>query len=226
LGPFFAWAMATDGRPLELQLATIEAADLLLRTEKVVIIPLSVPANEPVPLLAAAPLPGISNLTRPLAATEPPTLLTVVTELPEDSWGDVFHLVVNVPVTVVRDGSPRGPIRLLQPFSSPWVSEKVPVTVPLVTVNPATLLLQSVNFAFILVTIVPAGSLEMIVGLNAAEPVTCWQEIVSLAAFIMGAPASAMLPVATMRPGGMAPATAINSNLRIMFALFSLVEVR
>lgn len=226
LGPFLAWAIATDGRPLEWQLARIEAADLWVRTEKVVIAPPSVPENEPVPLLAPPPLAGISDLTRPFAAAEPPTLVTVVTVLAEDSWGDVFHLVVSVPVTVVTEGSPRGPTRAVQPFSAPWTSERVPDTLPLFTVNPATLLLQSVSFAFIVVTVVPGGSLEVTVGLNAAEPLTCSQETTLLAALTIGAPALAMLPVATMRPAGTAVAAAISNSLRIMFALSSLVQAR
>ena len=142
-----------------MQLDRIESADFWVRTEKVVMAPPSVPENEPVPLLGAPLLPGILNITRPFPDTEPPTLLTVVTVLPEDSWGVVFYLVVSVPFTVVREGSPKGPIRLVQPFSAPWMSERVPDTLPLFAVNPATLLVQSVSVAFIVVTVVPAGSL-------------------------------------------------------------------
>jgi hypothetical protein len=74
-------------------------------------------------------------------------------------------MVVSVPVTVMSEGSPRGPTRLVQPSSAPWVSERLPDTVPLLTVNPA-LLLQSLSFALIVVTVVPAVSLEVIAGLN------------------------------------------------------------
>ena len=98
MGPFFAWSIATNRRPSEWQLDRIESADFWVRTEKVVMAPPSVPENEPVPLLGAPLLPGILNITRPFPDTEPPTLLTVVTVLPEDSWGVVFYLVVSVPL--------------------------------------------------------------------------------------------------------------------------------
>jgi hypothetical protein len=154
-----------DVRPLELQVDRIEAADLWVRTEKIVLAPPSVPENEPVPLLAVPPAPGILNFTRPPPVTSAPKLWAVVTLSPEDSLGDVFHMVVSVPVTVMSEGSPRGPTRLVQPSSAPWVSERLPDTVPLLTVNPA-LLLQSLSFALIVVTVVPAVSLEVIAGLN------------------------------------------------------------
>lgn len=210
LGAFFAWSIVMDVRPLEWQADRIEAADLAVRTQKIVAAPPSAPENEPVPLLAVPQAPGMVNLARPSPATNPSTLWTVVTLLPEDSGGDVFHVVVSVPVTVV------GPTRLMQPSSAPWVSERVPDTVPFLTVNPAVLLMQSLSLAVIIATVVPAGSLEVSVGLNVAEPLTSLQVTVSLVAFILGVPAPALPPVAAMRPSGVAIAAPINNSLRIM----------
>ena len=75
------------------------------------------------------------------------------------------------------------------------MSETVPDTLPLFTVDPAALLVQSVSFAVIVVTVVPAASLEVTAGLNVAEPFTCPQLIASLVAFTVGgAPALALPP--------------------------------
>jgi hypothetical protein len=176
-----------------------------------------VPENEPVPL-AVPPAPGILNFARPLPATDPSTLLTVVTLLPEDSWGDVFQVVVRVPVTVVRLA------RLMQPSSAPWVSETVPDTLPPFTVNPA-LVLQSLSFAVIVVTVVPGASLEVTAGLNVADPLTCPQLTESLVAFsVGGAPALALPPVVAMRASGVAMVAPINNSLRIMWLLLSQVH--
>lgn len=207
---FTAWSILMDVRPVELQADWIEAADFSDRTEKMVPAPPSVPENEPVPLLAAPPEPGILNFARPSPATDPSTLWTVVTLLPEDRWGDVFHVVVSVPVTEVR------PARAMQPFSAPWVSETVPDTLPLFTVKPAALLVQSLSFAVIVVTVVPASSLEVIAGMNVAEPTTCWQLTASLVAFTVGAAALALPPAAAMRLSGVAIAAPVNNSLRIM----------
>jgi hypothetical protein len=53
LGPFLAWSIMMDVSPLASQVDRIEAADLMVRTEKMVLAPPSVPENEPVPLFAA-----------------------------------------------------------------------------------------------------------------------------------------------------------------------------
>jgi hypothetical protein len=221
--------MMMELRPLESQVDRMEAAERWVRTEKIVLAPLSVPENEPVPLFAVPPVPGISNFTRPSPATDPSTLWTVVTLSPEDSWGDVFHLVVSVPVTVIKEGSPRGPARLVQPSSAPWVSERLPDTLPLVTVNPVALLVQSLSFALIVATVVPAASLEVSVGLNVAEPFTAWQMTVSFVAFTMGGAPALALPPVEMTPNGMAIAPATNiacgSCVCSLFSVCKLVYV-
>jgi hypothetical protein len=110
----------------------------------------------------------------------------------------------------------------MQPSSAPWVSETVPDTLPLFTVNPVALLLQSLNFAVIVVTVVPAGSLEVSAGLNIAEPLTLLQETVLLVALTAGgAPALALPPVTAMRPSGVAIAALKNNSFRIMLCSFS-----
>jgi hypothetical protein len=100
------------------------------------------------------------------------------------------------------------------------VSETLPDTVPLVTVNPTALLVQPVSFASIVAIVVPAGWREVTVGLNVTEAVTRWQMTVSLVAFTLpGVAALTLSPVAAMTPSGMAVTAAINNSLWTMWVL-------